>query len=64
MSKIESTYKITLAIIFIFTGFVRVLAALNTTDHIQDNPVVIGILIVLAIEIVLTVIAHSIKKEA
>ena len=64
MSKIESTYKITLAIIFIFTGAVRVIAALSSTSSIQNNPVVIVVLIVLAIEIVITVIAHSAKKVA
>lgn len=64
ISKIESTYKITLAIIFIFTGIVRVMAALSSSDSIQNNPVVIAILIVLAIEIVITIIAHSVKKIA
>ena len=60
--KIESTYKITLAIIFIFTGIVRILAALSSADILQNNPVVIGILIVLAIEILVTLIFHSLKR--
>lgn len=62
--KIDSTLKITLAIIFIFTGFVRALAALSTSNSIQDNPVIIGILIVLTIEIVVTIIANSVKKSS
>jgi hypothetical protein len=60
--KIESTYKITLAIIFIFTGIVRIIAASSSVESIQNNPVVIGILIIFAIEILVTLIFHSIKR--
>jgi hypothetical protein len=61
-SKIESSYKITLALIFVFTGFIRVSAALTSTNIILDNPVIIGILVILGIEIIITLIAHSVKK--
>ena len=60
--KIDSTYKITLAIIFIFTGSMRIMAALSSPAFIQNNRHIIGILIVFVIEIVLTLIVHSIKK--
>jgi hypothetical protein len=60
--KIESTYKITLAIIFIFTGIIRLIAAFTSDESYQNNPLVIGILIIFAIEILVTLIFHSIKK--
>jgi hypothetical protein len=60
--RIDSTYKITLTITFIFTGAMRLYAALVSDSFIQNNPAVIGVLIIFAIEIVLTIIVHSIKK--
>lgn len=60
--NITSTYKITLAIVFIFTGSMRIIAAFSSADFIRNNTVIIGILVVFAIEILLTILIHSIKK--